>query len=117
MTLRIWGGNYHGSKQYVDRAWWRHQHPCTTNKSHVLCVESVKKPNQSSSQLWVDGSFETNFTANDEFTGFEAEVTIANRKTNDDFALKGGIAAMEFYTGMKGSIPDSMKRSIMLTLC
>ena len=92
-TLRIWGGNDTVSNQYVDRTWWKHQNPCTTNEFHVLFVEWVKKPKQSYSQLWVDGSYEIL----QRMTNLHV-----NRKEDDDFAPQDSIAAMKFYTGMNG---------------
>jgi len=87
-TLRIHGASEVGDRHTFDFRWWVKTNPCEKDKFHVVCIEYVKKPKSSSSSLWVNGAYVSNF---DSECSFGEGITLGNICNGGSIPVDGAI--------------------------
>ena len=75
-----------------------------------------RKRKSSSSTLWVNGAYVSNFDSTASF-GSDQRLTLGNIIDGGNVPFLGTIAATEIYAGITEGMPGPIKKEIMKSLC
>ena len=105
-----------GTREKWDFRTWRKTNPCLLDKFTVLCVEWVREPKTSYSQIWVNGAHATNFSGT-EHVGGKHFMTIGNITDGGAIPFQEEIATLVLYVGIISGVPYALKKAIATQLC